>query len=909
MICQCGAAIPAGARFCAACGRAAPGDQLDVGITAQVTRESPVAAAGALAGRTPHGSRGAASGWLSSDDAISHGSMTPGTLLDGRYRIIGLLGRGGMGEVYRADDLRLGQPVALKFLPEALRHDAVRLAQFHNEVRTARQVSHPNVCRVYDIGEADGLLYLSMEFVDGEDLASSLRRIGRFPEDRATELARQLCAGLAAAHQSGVIHRDLKPANIMLDGAGRVRIMDFGLAAVGQVDDVRAGTPAYMAPEQLLGREVSVRSDIFALGLVLYELFTGRRAFTATTIGELVNQHESRAFAAPSSSVANLDPAIDRAILRCLESDPARRPASALGVAAALPGGDPLAAALAAGETPSPEMVAAAGEGVGVRPRTAWLVLAAIVIGVAASFVMSIRTSALEQLRPQFPAEVLAQKARDALTQLGYQERPRDDAYGFSWDMPLAQQLREDGGPSAVRPFTAGPSPLHFWYRQSHETMTAVMFHTDLLTPGIVQADDPPPTMSGMAQVTLDHRGRLTFFEAIPAQRQAPLAAASPAVNWTGLLALAGLDATSLTSAEPQWTFLAASDARAAWTGTWPGSGRTLRAEAAALHGRPTAFMLVDPATTPARMPEPSSSATTVSAALLMLLTVGILTVATLLAWTNLTHGRGDQRAALRLGIWIALILLALWACQAHMTASVELMAVFLLAVCTAVFYGVVHWVLYMALEPFVRRHWPLVLVSLTNLLSGRARDPVVGRDVLFGVALGVAWAVGLRAVDGLTSQEAFVIFPGASELLEGVRPSLGVILQEAPYAIRNTLLYFFLLFVLRVVLRREWMAALAFAAMFGVLSALMEEQPMVEGAVGFVYFGAAALAILRWGLLSLAVASFAMALLLDVPATLDTSVWYFGNMMLPVAIVVAIAAWGAYTVTAGRLVRTTSFE
>ena len=194
-----------------------------------------------------------------------------------------------MGEVYRADDLRLGQPVALKFLPEDLHHDPIRLAQFHNEVRTARQVSHANVCRVYDIGEIDGLLYLSMEYVDGEDLATSLRRIGRFPEDKAADIARQLCAGLAAAHQRGVIHRDLKPANVMLDGAGRVRVMDFGLAAVGRVEDIRAGTPAYMAPEQLQGREVTARSDIFALGLVMYELFTGRRAFTAATVGDLVD--------------------------------------------------------------------------------------------------------------------------------------------------------------------------------------------------------------------------------------------------------------------------------------------------------------------------------------------------------------------------------------------------------------------------------------------------------------------------------------------------------------------------------------------------------------------------------------------------------------------------------------------
>ncbi len=144
-------------------------------------------------------------------------ALTPGTLLAERYRILGLVGRGGMGEVYRAEDLRLGQNVALKFLPAAVAEDPQRLAQFHHEVRIARQVSHRNVCRVYDIGEDHGRVFLTMELIDGEDLALLLKRIGRFPEERATEIARQICAGLAAAHDLGVLHRDLKPANIMLD--------------------------------------------------------------------------------------------------------------------------------------------------------------------------------------------------------------------------------------------------------------------------------------------------------------------------------------------------------------------------------------------------------------------------------------------------------------------------------------------------------------------------------------------------------------------------------------------------------------------------------------------------------------------------------------------------------------------
>ena len=193
-----------------------------------------------------------------------------------------------------------------------------------------------------------------------------------FPRTRRLTSRVSSARGIAVAHQKGVIHRDLKPANVMLDAQGRVRIMDFGLAAIGQVEDIRAGTPAYMAPEQLLGKEVGPASDIFALGLIMYELFTGRRAFTAKTIGELVNQHEARALTSPSSIVTALDPAIERVILRCLDPDPRSRPASALSVSAALPGGDPLAAALAAGETPSPEIVAAAGQGAGCAGRWRW---------------------------------------------------------------------------------------------------------------------------------------------------------------------------------------------------------------------------------------------------------------------------------------------------------------------------------------------------------------------------------------------------------------------------------------------------------------------------------------------------------------------------------------------------------
>ena len=219
--------------------------------------------------KTEHMAAGASPS--SSSSSLEEGRFPAGTVLAGRYRILGLLGHGGMGEVYRAYDLILNQAVALKFLA-APQISEPGLARFRNEVRIARQVSHPNVCRVYDIGFIDGFHFLSMEYLDGEDLDSLLRRIGRLPQDKAIEFARKICAGLAAAHERGVLHRDLKPANIMIDGRGQVRIADFGLAALAAeipLSDLRSGTPAFMSPEQKAGKEVTTRSDLYSLGLVL----------------------------------------------------------------------------------------------------------------------------------------------------------------------------------------------------------------------------------------------------------------------------------------------------------------------------------------------------------------------------------------------------------------------------------------------------------------------------------------------------------------------------------------------------------------------------------------------------------------------------------------------------------------
>jgi len=328
-----------------------------------------------------------------------------------------------MGEVYRATDLMLGQTVALKFLPEVASDQPLAREPLSNEVRAAREIMHPHVCRVHDIGEIDGQLFISMEFVDGEDLASLLSRIGRLPAAKAGELAAGICAGLAAAHSKGLLHRDLKPANIMVDGRGQPRVMDFGLAAgVGQIAqaEVRHGTPAYMAPEQLAGREVTIRSDLYALGLILYELFTGRQPFEGATIQALLTAREKNPPVPPSAFCPEIEPQIESIIAACLAPDPARRPVSAQAIAARLPYKNPLAAVLAAGDTPSPELIAASGDSKAFRPAIAYGAAVAILIGLLGIYLIKAKIGVLPDESP----EVLANAARLVAAQLGYTGEP-----------------------------------------------------------------------------------------------------------------------------------------------------------------------------------------------------------------------------------------------------------------------------------------------------------------------------------------------------------------------------------------------------------------------------------------------------------------------------------------------------
>jgi predicted Ser/Thr protein kinase len=844
----------------------------------------------------------------------------PGAILAGRYRVVALLGKGGMGEVYRTDDLTLGQPVALKFLPEAVARNEDFLGRFRNEVRIARRVSHPNVCRVYDVGEVDGQTFLSMEYVDGEDLASLLRRIGRLPVDKALQIGHQLCAGLAEAHREGVLHRDLKPANVMLDGCGHVLITDFGLAGLAeQIEgaDVRSGTPAYMAPEQLEGTGVSVKSDIYSLGLVLYEILTGKRAFEGKTPTELRRVRREKPPSRPSSEVKDLDPAVERVILRCLEPDPADRPASALAVAAALPGGDPLAAALAAGETPSPEMVAAAGETTGLRPRVAVACLAAVILGVSFITYVGAKLNGLQKLDALLPPDVLAHRSQEIVEILGYAGQRADWAYGFFYDNDFRDYVRKNDKPRPLWDVVLAERPqvLSYWYRQSPRLMDTESMQ-GFMNPGIITFDDPAQILSGMVNLRLDSQGWLTYFQAVPPELEEK-PPPSRTADWNALFAAAGLDAAQFHAVVPAWNSLTPSDARVAWTGIWPGSNRPLRVEAAAWRGKPVFFSLIGPWTKPgrirhlgtaprdffselqARQGDTPSLRQKAAAIIGVLIFILVLAGGGLIARRNYLRGKSDTRAACRIAVAVFVIKMAIWFCWVHPTSAWATLFRFIVATSGALFLSGLVWALYIAFEPPIRRHWPDTIISWSRLVSGRLRDPLVGRDLLLGVVLGIVWEVifGLQYL--VLLRAGYAPQMGDPALLLGAWETVGSWLGGTLNVVGG-LSFFAILFLLRAALRNTWRAVAVLVAILTAMTSLASAHLLIAITMAILW-STAAVALVRFGLIATVVGFMVAQAFQSIPYTLDFSTWYASHVFSVILSFIAMAAWGFYTSLGGR--------
>jgi hypothetical protein len=823
-------------------------------------------------------------------------------LLGGRYRIVGRLGRGGMGEVYRADDLKLAQQVALKFLPSDVDHDPARLTQLHTEVRMARQVSHPNVCRVYDIDELDGHTFISMEYVDGEDLASLLRRVGRFPEDRAGEIARQLCAGLAAAHQRDVVHRDLKPANVMLDGTGRVRITDFGLAGAAG-EQIRAGTPAYMAPEQLAGQEVTARSDIYSLGLVLYEIFTGQRALEGKNLAELIHKREQSGIVPPTEIVKSLDPKIEAAIMRCLRPEPAARPASALAVAAALPGGDPLAAALAAGETPSPEMIAAAGDTAALRLRYALPLVVAILVGLV-TFAAIGRTRLLYDYVPmQRSLDSLEDRARELAATFGYPERPVDSARGLRvHGTYLSWISRTDKSATRWESLKGKDVPVMlFWYRGSPN---ALVPKAPDWAPSL---EDPPPTVPGMVTITLDDRGRLYQLQAEPPNRAEDRTAIVGA-TWPPLFAAASLSMADFTAVTPQSVPLSYADERAAWEGPFRGDTKTrVRVEAGAFQGRPVFFQIVGPWAPPQTAGgQPTPRGFGITRGLLNFILLMILIATAALARSNLKSGRGDRHGAARTALFtLALSSLAWLLSGRHYAAFENEFAQFFAVLGGALLNAGIIWLLYVALEPYVRRFTPHLLVSWSRVMAGQLRDPQVGRDLLIGVSIGIGVAlINASFAFGPLLTGAPPVTPRSPNqlFLLDAHIALGTLLRMIPNGVINALFMSITYVLGRAISGRGWVGTICATVIFGVF-VLGDGSDNIWVMLLFaaLFVGSLVATLVYFGVLSVAIAFMVQQTLTNSPVTLDWSQPHASGALWTILLILGLTAFGFYAARAGQ--------
>jgi predicted Ser/Thr protein kinase len=817
------------------------------------------------------------------------GRFAPGTLLNGRYRIIALLGKGGMGEVYRATDLTLGQSVALKFLPALGAGDPRLLERFHNEVRIARQVSHPNVCRVYDIGEAEGLVYLSMEYVDGEDLSTLLKRIGRLPSEKATEIARKICAGLAAAHDRGVIHRDLKPHNVMLDKRGEVLICDFGLAALPeQINpaEFRQGTPAYMAPEQIKGTSVTAQSDIYALGLVLYELYTGKRPYSGKNVQEILVQQEAMAMTSMTSHAQDIDPTVENIIKRCLDPEPSTRPSSALLVSIALPGGDPLAAALAAGQTPSPELVAAS-KSQGLRLRYSLPLLLFVIVGVLAYPLLNGQIDALQYTPADLPPGALEVQARRVAASFGYTGKPVDSIW---WLTGIGDDVIKRASANFAKPdwyaVFREEAPLRFRYREAaNDTLGRSPI-------GDVRWDFPSFEAPSMVRLMLDPLGRLRYFEAMPPRDMAQKR--GPGVSFESIAELTQFQIDRRKPVPPFRTPTAAYDEIHAFEAVTAGAMKIpIKIQYSAHRGYLTSLHVQYPWTT---IPPAQLQTKPLSTRLREGFLVGAMLVfffyCFTLAWRNWKGGRADRKGAFTLAAAYLILQIVAYLGTLHVTYEVYMIYFFVNALSDMLTSSAMIFLLYLALEPALRARWPQAIVTWNRLLAGRILDPQVGAHILTGAAMGVFLVSFFLCRSWYEYWSSGRLNEAGSLMLGGVGNWIGQIARVGDSSMQAGMIIFFALFGLKVLLKRDWLVVLLGSVVLPVQESSLaaSNQFWLDYPLYVLVYAIIFVALLRFGLLS---GVFCLAFtnaLGRAASNNDFTAWYMAGTVAIMILLIAIA-------------------
>jgi len=539
-----------------------------------------------------------------------------------------------------------------------------------------------------------------------------------------------------------------------------------------------------------------------------------------------------------------------------------------------------------------------------LTPWVAWACLAVVVAGIGAAAALGGQAQLFRRVPLEKRPEVLAERAREILGEVGYSEAPVDTACGFTTDGDFLQYVRTHDR-SASRWDRLPSSAIPFWYRQSPRTFERLVFFGEWFLPG-VSPDDPPRMVSGESLVWLDGRGRLLELVVIPPQLDES-SGTPEAPDWAVLFREAGLNTAEWTAVEPVWTPLLYADTRVAWRGALPEHpGVAMRIEAGAYRGRPVYWSLIEPWRRPNRMVaytfSPGERAGNVLAAVIF---VSLIAGGAFFARRNLRMGRGDRRGATRLAGLAFTLTLAVWVFAESHVATLYEIGLFVMAVCWATFVSGLLWLLYVALEPFVRRRWPVLLVSWSRLLSGSVRDPLVGRDVLVGCVLGTI-AVSLLFLTvpaatwlGVPQGEPYI---GALRVLLGSRSVLAVTSWFVLSPVFFALAVLFLLFLLRVLLRSEWLTVVLLIAILTAFDSLQSSNYLPLSVItNALLDGAALFVLVRFGLLALVVSFQFGNILQTFPITTDLSAWYAGIGLTGIVLLLGLTVYGFYTSLGGQ--------
>jgi serine/threonine-protein kinase len=631
--------------------------------------------------------------------------------------------------------------------------------------------------------------------------------------------------------------------------------------------------------------------------LVLYEVFTGRRAFPEKDPDELTRLYEAYKPSSVSDLVPNIDPRISKVIRQCLEIDTALRPPSAQAVAASLPKADPLAKALAEGRTPSPENVANAPEKGSLAPSVAMALLTAVVLGVVLIAALAPRATISGLMPMTRSPDALAARARTIFDRMGCTDLPADYRYGYFYDYDyLDHTVGADATRQRWSALVTGRVPaIVFWFRQSQQFLIAEGM-SPRLYPGRVTPLDPAVSLPWSASVELDPNGRLIEFIRVP-DRQTASPPDANEIDFQPFFAEAKLDWSRAKETTPSFAPPFFAERQFAWESPPPdGAGEPLRVEAAT-HNSQVAYFKVyhgvweqpDSLRHPLEIgPGPFHY---IYAGLFFLTIFG----AAVLARQNLRLGLGDMTGATRLALFLFACHLVCMALVADHVPSFRDEATWLMkAIGFAALWSGLCWLVYYALEPYVRRYWPWRMISWNRLLVGRFRDPMVGRDVLIGAVLGTFMALALQLgvivppLFGYASPVPLVTWPTAYTNVPFH------LLMEIPVAIRDALQWYFVLFLFVLLVRRTWLAAALVFALHLAFNLTQEPEVNLFWATAM---GAAVLAslyvTLRYGLLAYTVGLFFCYFLYQVPLTLDPSSWFWWQSVIYMCWPIFLAAVG----------------